>query len=132
MAELSEKARGVEGELDELQQRIHALQLEGRELQTKRDDLVQRVRDDFAIDLADRHAGWQPEQVNWDAVAEEIRELQGKIERLGTVNLEAIDEQETLEQRTTLLRQQRDDLTKAREALGNLIERINRETTIGS
>jgi chromosome segregation protein len=128
VAELSEKARVVEGELDELQQQIHALELQGRELQTKRDDLVQRVRDDFAIDLAERHAGWQPEQVNWEAVAEEIRELQGKIERLGAVNLEAIDEQETLEQRTTLLRQQRDDLTKAREALGNLIERINRES----
>jgi len=128
VSDLSEKARQVESEIDELQQRVHGLELQGRELQTKRDDLLQRVRDDFAVDLAERHAGWQPDQVDWNAVADEIRELQGKIERLGAVNLEAIDEQEALQQRTSLLRQQRDDLVKAREALGNLIDRINRES----
>jgi chromosome segregation protein len=80
------------------------------------------------VDLAQRYAQWQPEAVDWDAVAEEIRQLQGKIERLGAVNLEAIGEQEALEKRVEFLRQQRDDLTKAREALGNLIDRINRES----
>ena len=103
-------------------------ELERRELQTKRDDLVQRVRDDLAVDLAEKHAEWKPEEVDWNAVAEEIRELQGKIERLGAVNLEAIQEQEALQQRADLLRQQRDDLVKAREALGGLIDRINRES----
>jgi Fe-S cluster assembly ATPase SufC len=90
--------------------------------------LVQRIRDDFGLDLAERYAAWQPEAVDWDAVAEEIRELQGKIERLGAVNLEAIEEQEALEKRVTFLRQQRDDLVKAREALTGLIDRINRES----
>jgi chromosome segregation protein len=125
---LTDQAREVEAENDALQEEIHKQELELRELQTKRDDLVQRIRDDLAIDLAEKHAEWQPEQVDWNAVAEEIRELQGKIERLGSVNLEAIQEQEALEQRADLLRQQRDDLTKAREALGGLIERINRES----
>ena len=125
---LSRDARTIEGEIDELQQRIHERELQRRELQTKRDDLVQRVRDDFGMDLAERYAQWQAEQVDWDAVAEEIHELQVKIERLGSVNLEAIDEQEALQHRTAFLRKQNDDLTAAREALGGLIDRINRES----
>jgi chromosome segregation protein len=125
---LTEKARTLESESDALQQQIHERELQRRTLQTKRDELVQRIRDDFAVDLAERYAQWQPEAVQWDAVAEEIRGLQGKIERLGAVNLEAIGEQEALEKRVDFLRRQRDDLVKAREALGGLIDRINRES----
>jgi len=125
---LARDARTIEGEIDDLQQRIHERELQRRELQTKRDDLAGRVRDDFGMDLAERYDHWQAEQVDWDAVAEEIHELQAKIERLGAVNLEAIDEQEALEQRTTFLRRQNDDLVAARHALNNLIDRINRES----
>jgi chromosome segregation protein len=128
VAKLTEKASGIEDEIDEFQRRLHARELEVREVETKRDDLAQRVRDDFGLDIAERYAQWQPSEVDWDAVAEEIRELQGKIERLGAVNLEAIDEQEALEQRATFLRQQHEDLIKAREMLGNLIDRLNRES----
>ena len=128
IAGLSEKARGLEAEIDEFQQQVHARELQQREIETKRDDLLQRIRDDFGLDLAERYAQWQPEAVNWEAVAEEIRELQGKIERLGAVNLEAIDEQEALEKRAEFLQQQHQDLVRAREALNGLIERINRES----
>ena len=128
IADLTGKARAIEGEIDALQGDIHGLELERREVETKRDDLVQRIRDDFGMELPERYAAWEREQVDWDAVSEEIRELQGKIERLGSVNLEAIDEQEALETRTAFLRQQHEDLVKAQEALNGLIDRINRES----
>ena len=128
VSEISEKGRGVESQIDEFQQQIHARELQRREVETKRDDLVQRIRDDFTMDLAELHAGWQPEAVDWAAVAEEIKQLQGKIERLGAVNLEAIEEQQALEERTEFLRKQQTDLVTARDVLGNLIERINRES----
>jgi len=128
VAAIVEKGRTLEGEIDALQNDVHAQELERREVETKRDDLVQRIRDDFAMDLAECYAGWQPETVDWNAVAEEIRDLTGRIERLGSVNLEAIDEQAALEERADFLRRQHEDLLKAREALGGLIERINRES----
>ena len=127
-AELADEARGVQTEIDDLQSRIHEVELARRECETKRDDLVARVRDEAGLDLADRYRQWQPEDVDWDAVADEIRDLQGKIERLGSVNLEAIDEQEELEQRVAFLEKQHDDLTGARDTLSGLIERINRES----
>ena len=115
-------------EIERLQGEIHGRELARRELQTKRDDLVERVRDDFQMDLAERYAQWQPEEVDWESVADEIKDLQGKIDRLGPVNMEALGEQETLEKRAEFLRQQRDDLVSAQTTLANLIERINRES----
>jgi chromosome segregation protein len=128
VAALGEKERGIEAEIERLQGEIHGRELARRELQTKRDDLVERVRDDFQMDLAERYAQWQPEEVDWDAVAAEIKDLQGKIDRLGPVNLEALQEQEALEKRAEFLQKQRDDLVSAQTALANLIERINRES----
>ena len=127
-AELADKARALEAEVEAIQTEIHALELEGRELKTKQDDLVLRVRDDFGVELAERYAGWQPSQVDWNAVAEEIKDLAARIERLGAVNLEAIPEQEALEGRATFLHKQNDDLVAARKALQDLIERIDRES----
>jgi len=128
LAALGEKERGIEAEIERLQGEIHGRELARRELETKRDDLVSRVRDDFQMDLAERYAQWQPEEVDWDAVAAEIKDLQGKIDRLGPVNIEALQEQEALEIRAEFLRKQRDDLVSAQTALANLIERINRES----
>ncbi len=127
-ADLAREVRSVEGEVETLRGQIHALELEGRELQTKRDDLVQRVRDDFDLDLPARYAEWRPEDVDWDAVAEEIRDLSAKLDRLGSVNLDAIREQEELEARTAFLEKQHADLLAAQGVLAELIERINRES----
>jgi chromosome segregation protein len=127
-AAVGEKERVLETEVQGLQSQIHERELARREIQTKREDLISRVRDDFQMDLAERYAQWQPEAVDWDTVAAEIKDLQGKIDRLGPVNMEAIEEQEALEKRAEFLRKQRDDLTSAQTALVNLIERINRES----
>ncbi len=128
LAKRSGEAREVEAEVEALQEQVHARELEARGEETKRDELVQRVRDEFDMDLAEKHRDWHPEEVDWDAVAEEIRELTGKIERLGVVNVDAIREQEELEARVAFLHKQNDDLVAAREALDHLIERINRES----
>jgi len=128
VADLVDEGQGVEKAIEGLQTQIHELELARRECETKRDDLVARIRDDLGMDLADRYDQWQAEEVDWDTVAEEIHDLQGKIERLGAVNLDAIDEQEELQRRVTFLEQQQDDLASARDRLGELIERINRES----
>jgi len=125
---LGEKERALSTEIERLQGEIHEKELARREIETKREDLVARVRDDFQMDIPQRYAEWQPEQVDWDAVAAEIKELQGRLDRLGPVNMEAIEEQDALEHRAEFLRKQRDDLAAAQTALANLIERINRES----
>jgi len=64
---------------------------------------------------------------NLDVLRAEIAELRQKIDRLGGVNLEAIDELDELEIRATFLTKQRDDLLKAKADLEQVIRKINRK-----
>src|SRR5262249_48293823 len=60
--------------------------------------------------------------------AEEIEELRRKLGRLGSVNLEAIEELNELEARASSLQLQYDDLNAAQKALQDIIARINTDS----
>lgn len=65
---------------------------------------------------------------NWEEVAKEIADLKARLDRLGNVNLDAINELSELERRQTFLTGQRDDLQRAAGQLHELIERLNAES----
>jgi chromosome segregation protein len=65
---------------------------------------------------------------DWDAVALRIEALRARIQSMGAVNLEAVQEYEDLEQRHTFLTREFNDLTVSKEQLLQIIQRIN-ETT---
>jgi chromosome segregation protein len=66
--------------------------------------------------------------VDWDDVAAEIKELKEKIARLGNVNLDAIGEQDELEERSQFYAKQVTDLTDSKRQLEELIDKINAES----
>ena len=59
---------------------------------------------------------------------DEILELRGKLSKLGSVNLEAIDELAELDARHSTLQIQFDDLTSAQKSLQEIISRINTDS----
>src|SRR6185437_6970066 len=63
-------------------------------------------------------------------VAEEIKELREKLQRLGNVNLDAIGEQDELEQRSVFLATQVKDLAESKLQLESLINEINTESSL--
>lgn len=69
-----------------------------------------------------------PLDIDWDAVREEIEDLRRKIQRLGNVNLDAISEQDELEQRAGYLNTQLADLVESQKQLAELIAKINQES----
>src|SRR5437762_3810221 len=72
---------------------------------------------------------FEPEETDWDAVAEEIKTLRDRIHRLGNVNLDAINEQDELEQRATFMSNQLNDLRQSKQQLEELIDTINAESS---
>ena len=70
----------------------------------------------------------EPQEIDWAAVEAEIAELRGKIERLGNVNLEAINEMSELEQRLSFLTTQQADLAESKKQLEELIAKLNEES----
>jgi len=65
------------------------------------------------------------EKAEWQ---ERLKSVERKINRLGPINLAAIDEFEQLSERKTYLDKQNEDLTEALETLETAIRKINKET----
>jgi chromosome segregation protein len=112
----------------EIEESVHRLELDLSQLQVKEEDLTQRVREELQIELVSAYETFQQGEINWDEVREEIADLRGKIERLGNVNVDAIDQQSDLEQRYEFLATQVEDLNQSKIQLEQLIAKINKES----
>jgi chromosome segregation protein len=110
----------------QIEQQINELKIELGQLDVRQQDLTARVRDELQLDLLQSYQNYQDTAVDWEKVREEIAELRGKIERLGNVNLDAIQEQQDLEQRHTFLSTQVEDLNSSKGQLQQLINRLNK------
>lgn len=127
--ETEHQIREKRGEQDRLEEKINNLKIELGQLQVKQDDLVERVNEELQIDLTESYKNYQKdEDIDWQGVKDEITELKGKIERLGNVNVEAIDQQQELEQRNEFLTGQVDDLNKSKQQLQQLITNLNNKS----
>ncbi|MEZ5557221.1 MAG: chromosome segregation protein SMC [Pseudomonadales bacterium] len=71
-----------------------------------------------------------PENATEQAWEDSLAAVDRRIQRLGPINLAAIDEYETQSERKTYLDQQNEDLVQALDTLQNAIRKIDRETRI--
>lgn len=69
-----------------------------------------------------------PAEANEDRWIADLEQVSVRIARLGPINLAAVDEYKSQEERKTYLDAQNDDLTEALQTLENAIRRIDRET----
>jgi chromosome segregation protein len=113
-----------------LQTERHQQDLRAAELRLHLETVVQRVRDDWGEDLTAHAATFSQDTPLPDraALEQEIDELRRKLNRLGSVNLDAIDELRALETRLTPLQQQHDDLVAAQKSLLEIIDKINTDS----
>ena len=110
----------------QFEEKIHAEQLKANEVRLERGTLADRLREDYQIELAElEHKPTEEEQQQRDEVQNEIEELRRKINNLGNVNLEALEELEQLENRFETLSTQFKDLSSAKNSLQQIIEKIN-------
>jgi chromosome segregation protein len=132
---LAQQAQAVRDAWRTRQEQAHARELEVSDLRHRRDTLVERLREDYQLDLAELYqssfnreptASVQP--VDPTAANEEIAELRRKLSRLGSVNLDALQELAELETRAGTLQAQFNDLTAAQRSLQEIIDQINQES----
>src|SRR5262249_31347198 len=97
--ERSGEQREFRSELEEGGAACHDTRLRLGEVRVRIEDLEARTSQELGVSLAEQYATYQPENDDWAAVEVEIEDLRAKIERLGNVNLDAIAEQDELEQR---------------------------------
>lgn len=80
---------------------------------------IESVLPDFRAELT---------QADWDFVSETVAELRQRLDGIGPVNLDAIQEFEELEERHRFLETQHGDLVKSKEELLQVIAKINDTT----
>jgi chromosome segregation protein len=124
--QITDDAQRLHAELALDQATLHRGEIRSTELRLKRDALATRLAEDYAVDL-DAVEISQRIELPDDQIAREIDELREKIQRLGSVNAEAVAELDELERRSATFELQINDLEAARKHLEQLISRINDE-----
>jgi len=139
VADLKAKREEHHTEYTQAEQLLQDTKLKENEYHIRMTNLEERVREEYKLEISEVDASTEEIQLElskpdesgnteagfWDAVSQEIEMLQGKVERLGNVNLEAISEQDELEQREIFLLNQKEDLENSHTTLQNLIKKIN-------
>jgi len=130
--------------LTEYQQQRGAIEVELAQKNMAAQNLRDRIREKYQVNLDEvpsecitityadegqpRVSTMTPEEMaangaatDWDAVAQQVVEMQRKLDEMGPVNLVAIDEYEETEQRYQFLTKQNDDLVQAKAQLTEVI-----------
>jgi chromosome segregation protein len=114
-------------EMDGYQRELQEFRLKENESRLRLEALIERTAEECGQDLATAldEDFEEPQDTDWDALEAEAAETRRKLERLGNVNLDAIEELEELEEKSRFLQEQKDDLVTARETLLRTIREIN-------
>ena len=144
----------IEGNLSKAKARVDEIDHQQRELDSARNqsqEESQRIRDDLvnkrlgiegdsvkraALEQQMSENGYDkekvlremPEETTESGCEEELEKLGNRINRLGPINLAAIDEYDTQSERKVYLDEQNDDLERALTTLQNAIRKIDKET----
>jgi len=152
--QLSEAVAAARQAASHAERDFHSIELSRRELEVKREAIEERTLQEAGIDLRSEHAAYRemlmpvtmelpvddPEgaaagavvattfEVNrpdHDEAQRAIDDLRSHIKKLGSVNMEALDEEKTLEGQNEQLVKQVADIEQAREQLTQLITQLN-------
>jgi len=123
---LDERRHSAERRVNEAREAIETARLAAQESRVRREALAEQFAE-TQFELAEVLAGLAPdaEVAAWEA---RVQELRTDIEKLGQVNLAAIDELKENTERKEYLDRQFADLTSALETLEQAMRRIEKET----
>ncbi|MGC8120528.1 chromosome segregation protein SMC [Marinobacter sp. VGCF2001] len=116
----------TEHEVQEIRARLEKLKMESQALEIRSGNHIEQLKE-LDVKLHDV-LGQLPEDAAEKLWAEELEKIGNRIQRLGAINLAAIEEYQVQSERKTYLDEQHDDLMEALETLDNAIRKIDRET----
>lgn len=120
--------RGLDSSLRSMEEEIQALRLKLNEGRLRAESMIEKMRDEYNVNLPERLPEFENADIDYEMLPSQIEELRDKIEKMGNVNLQAIDELEEAEKRAEFLGAQEGDLVSAKNKLQEVIRKINRES----
>ena len=117
---------GAEGRLEDTRSSLEAARLAEQQVRIRREGLIEQfAATRFELEAVKAQLVADAGIATWEA---QLSDTTGKIERLGQVNLAAIDEFKEQSERKEYLDRQLKDLTDALEMLESAMRKIDRET----
>jgi len=122
-----EQARaGKERTAQDIRDRLSQLRIDFQEIKVRSQTLLEQLAEtEMSLEVLIQE---MPEHADIDTWSAELEQLETRIQRLGPINLAAIEEFEEQSERKTYLDAQYADLSEALETLENAIRKIDRET----
>ncbi|WP_286222646.1 chromosome segregation protein SMC [Marinobacter apostichopi] len=127
--EVRDKEQGrsrVDHQIQDVRSSLEKLKMESQALEIRSGNHIEQLKE-LDVKLQDI-LEQLPEGANEKDWAEELEKIGNRIQRLGAINLAAIEEYQVQSERKTYLDSQNDDLMEALETLDNAIRKIDRET----
>jgi chromosome segregation protein len=131
-AELGELLNSARANATKVERDWHGLEVSRRELEIKRENLEERTTQELEVDLAFEYvdyktmlASGEVKPIDQAQAAAEVDALRDQIKSLGSVNLDALEEETQLEARNEELIKQVADIDDAAAKLTELIEKLN-------
>ena len=125
IAELQSKEK--EKQIESLRNQIRDLDVKLAEVNYRKTNLKDRISQAYKVDLENIHIELE-DNIDWDSIKSQVTELKERLEKMGPVNLIAIDEHKELEERYAFLVHQQEDLLNAKDSLHKAIQKINKTT----
>ena len=124
--EIEQQQLRQEQEISQREQLLQDQRLIERELQVTADNIKQQMAEQNI--LVEKLAELLPEEAEEGQLSRLLEQVQGRIKRLGAINLMAIDEYKEQSERKVFLDEQHEELIAALESLEDAIRKIDRET----
>jgi len=116
----------TEHQVQEIRARLEKLKMESQALEIRSGNHIEQLKE---LNVKLQEVLEQlPEDAEEKVWAEELEKIGNRIQRLGAINLAAIEEYQVQSERKTYLDEQHNDLMEALETLDNAIRKIDRET----
>jgi chromosome segregation protein len=130
--ELHQRTQQLRQAHQQLEELRHRAELDANQVKLERASLAERVRDDYEIELSEvtekDQLRTEEETREREEIDQEITSLRRKISNIGAVNMAALDEIESLEERHESLATQFQDLSDAKNSLARIIHKINADS----
>ncbi|MGD8608376.1 MAG: AAA family ATPase, partial [Myxococcales bacterium] len=128
LGEAEAALKELRGVLEERSNQLNDLTLRERELVLSLEHLIDQVRDKHRVELTYALSDYHARPIPDAEVATRAEELQRLIDRMGEINLTAIEEYQENAERYEYLTSQRRDLEEALSKLDKAIRQMNRES----
>lgn len=123
---LEQKRNGIQENLNSVRENLMQKRLKSEGASVKQEAVLEQLQTaKFDLDTVLANL---PEELDVAACEETLEKLGNRIQRLGPINLAAIDEYKQQSERKLYLDRQNDDLEKALATLQNAIRKIDKET----